>query len=531
MLMGMMKLLNAGDATKGDVSAAHGEVPTVTEEPSILSPTPPTQTPQPPQDLKISLQLPRRVEHLEFDKVSQAIKITKLKQWVKKLERMNKGRMIVEMDQDTDVVLNDDKEDDREVDDAVKDVHVEKSAQDQGRKAESQIIIEVVTVASETTTTASANITVVEAQVPAATLTTAPARVTAAPKEPKPFKNKQQIEQDEQYARELHAELNKNIDWDKVINHVKIKAKEDLAVKKYQALNRKPHTEAQAKKNMMLYLKNVASFKIDYFKGMSYDDIRPIFEAKFNSNVAFLLKIKEQIEEDENRALQSLNEIPAGRAAKRQKLNEEVEELKRHLQIVPNEDDDVYIEATLIARKVPVVDYQIIKLNNKPYYKIIRADDTHQLALNWLVSRVCVVYGKSVFESEKERGESCQGKTKSSYARAMIELRVDLKLIGTIVVVMPKLVGEGSICVLFGLSMSGNLFRCSNCKVFGHVLDNYPKNIRLNVVKNLKTPRQAARVVQIGPKVGFKPAKQVYKPVSDKISARTSGKKKQAWII
>nr|GEV46280.1 hypothetical protein [Tanacetum cinerariifolium] len=100
-----------------------------------------------------------------------------------------------------------------------------------------------------------------------------------------------------------------------------------------------------------MYLKNVAGFKMDYFKGMSYDDIRPIFKAKINSNVAFLLKTKEQIEEDKNRALQKLNETLVERAAKRRKLDEEVEELKRHLQIVPNEDDDVYTEATLLARK------------------------------------------------------------------------------------------------------------------------------------------------------------------------------------
>nr|GEX31860.1 reverse transcriptase domain-containing protein [Tanacetum cinerariifolium] len=56
---------------------------------------------------------------------------------------------------------------------------------------------------------------------------------------------------------------------------------------------------------------------------MSYGDIRPIFEAKFNSNVAFLLKTKEQIEEDENRALQRLNETPVERVAKRRKLDEE----------------------------------------------------------------------------------------------------------------------------------------------------------------------------------------------------------------
>nr|GEW22168.1 hypothetical protein [Tanacetum cinerariifolium] len=42
-------------------------------------------------------------------------------------------------------------------------------------------------------------------------------------------------------------------------------------------------------------------------------------------------------------------------------------------------DDDVYTEATPLAQKFLVVDYQIIELNNKPYHKIIRADDTHQL--------------------------------------------------------------------------------------------------------------------------------------------------------
>nr|GEZ17858.1 hypothetical protein [Tanacetum cinerariifolium] len=80
-----------------------------------------------------------------------------------------------------------------------------------------------------------------------------------------------------------------------------------------------------------------------------------------------------------SRKLQTINETPAEKAAKRRKLNEEVEDLKRHLPIVPNEDDDVYTEATPLARKVPVVDYEIIELNNKPYYKIIRADGTHQL--------------------------------------------------------------------------------------------------------------------------------------------------------
>nr|GEX77370.1 hypothetical protein [Tanacetum cinerariifolium] len=209
--------------------------------------------------------LTKRVEHLEFDKLAQALKITKLKRRVKKLEMRKKGRMIAEMDQDDVVVLEDDKEEDGEVADAVKDVEEAKvdeilsMQEDETELAKVQkvldvattakLIIEVVTAASETVTDASAIITTVEAQVPTTTLTTAPARVAATPsrrrkgevirdpeeesttstiipaktkskdkgkgilvEEPKPLKKKQQIEQDKQYARELHAELKKNID-------------------------------------------------------------------------------------------------------------------------------------------------------------------------------------------------------------------------------------------------------------------------------------------------------------------------------
>nr|GEV51063.1 hypothetical protein [Tanacetum cinerariifolium] len=127
--------------------------------------------------------------------------------------------------------------------------------------------------------------------------------------------------------------------------------------------------------------------ELDYFKGMSYDDIRLIFEAMFNTNIEFLLKSKEQIEEEENRAIKSINETPAQKATKRRKLNEEfkeVEDLKQHLEIVHDEDDGVYTEATLLARKVPVVDYEIIQLNNKPRYKIIKADGTHQLYASFI---------------------------------------------------------------------------------------------------------------------------------------------------
>ncbi|GJZ44184.1 hypothetical protein Tco_0591439, partial [Tanacetum coccineum] len=58
-------------------------------------------------------------------------------------------------------------------------------------------------------------------------------------------------------------------------------------------------------------------------------------------------------------------------------------------------------------------------------------------------------------------------------------------------------------------------------------LDECPKNIGSGVAKNLKKPSQAPRGVLVGPKVGFKLAKQVYKPVSKKPNANTSGNKKK----
>nr|GEX81645.1 hypothetical protein [Tanacetum cinerariifolium] len=279
--------------------------------------------------------------------------------------------------------------------------------EEESELAELQEVVDIVTTAkiiTEVVTTASTSITTAEVPIPAATtgaapiLTDAPSRRTKRvvirdPKEstttttstiihsktkskdkgkgilveePEPLKKQAQIEQDEKYATELEAELNRTIDWDEVIDHVNKKAKEDPAVKRYQALKRKPQTEAQARKNMIIYLKNVAGFKMDYFKGMSYDDIRPIFERYFDSNVAFLQKTKEHINEDESRVLKRINETPAEKAAKRKKLDKEVEELKRHLQIVPNKDDDVYTKATPLARKVPVVDYEIYNKNIKP---------------------------------------------------------------------------------------------------------------------------------------------------------------------
>ncbi|GKB33568.1 hypothetical protein Tco_0872969, partial [Tanacetum coccineum] len=117
---------------------------------------------------------------------------------------------------------------------------------------------------------------------------------------------------------------------------------------------------------------------------------------------------------------------------------------------------------------------------------------------------------------------------RSSYARAMIELRADVELKDNIVVVVPKLIGERfSMCTIC-IEYECKLLKCSSCKVFGHVLDDCHKKSISDVLKNLTNPRQAVRRIQVDPKLGFKPIRQVYQHVSKKNGASANGKKKQA---
>nr|GEV47602.1 hypothetical protein [Tanacetum cinerariifolium] len=147
---------------------------------------------------------------------------------------------------------------------------------------------------------------------------------------PKPMKKKDQIEMDVEYAKKLQEEINKeheetykNIDWNAALDHVQ--SKEPQYIKRYHGMKKKPQTESEACKNMIFYLKNTES--------------------------------REEMEEEDEEIIKSINETPAQKAAKR----------------------------TPIGRKVHVVDYEIVIINNKPRYKIIKADGTHQLYTSFII--------------------------------------------------------------------------------------------------------------------------------------------------
>nr|GEZ32938.1 putative ribonuclease H-like domain-containing protein [Tanacetum cinerariifolium] len=209
---------------------------------------------------------------------------------------------------------------------------------------EVQEAVEVVTTAklmTEVVTAAATQVVAASTPIPAAkpkilSITSAPAVST---------RRRKGVEE----INKEHEEAYKNIDWNAALDH------------------------------------NTKGYKMDFFKGKKFDEILPIFQAKFDANMRFLFKSREEMEKEDEEIIKSINETPVQKAAKRRKLSEEAQEandLRKRLEIVQDVDDDVFVEATPLAQKVPIVDYQIVVIDNKLKYKIIRAYDTHQFYIN-----------------------------------------------------------------------------------------------------------------------------------------------------
>nr|GEY75489.1 protein FAR1-related sequence 5 [Tanacetum cinerariifolium] len=122
----------------------------------------------------------------------------------------------------------------------------------------------------------------------------------------------------------------------------------DPKVLRYHALQNKVFSKAKVRKNMCTYLKNQEGYKQSYFKGMKYEDIRPIFERKLDKQT------KEEIKAQAN-------------------TDQEIEEMKLFVKIVP--DEDIAIDDIPLATKPSViVEYKIVKEGKISTYHIIRAD-------------------------------------------------------------------------------------------------------------------------------------------------------------
>ncbi|GJR72337.1 hypothetical protein Tco_0084702 [Tanacetum coccineum] len=131
---------------------------------------------------------------------------------------------------------------------------------------------------------------------------------------PKKIKKKEmiQIGHDEELAQKLHAEElvkdtarqeQERYDFEKALElqkqldeKEKVVAKSqahdidwsDPAMLRYHAVQNRSFSIAEVRKNMCIYLKNQGGYKQSHFKGMSYEDIRPIFKRVWDQNHVFV---------------------------------------------------------------------------------------------------------------------------------------------------------------------------------------------------------------------------------------------------
>ncbi|GKF00053.1 hypothetical protein Tco_0023403 [Tanacetum coccineum] len=90
---------------------------------------------------------------------------------------------------------------------------------------------------------------------------------------------------DERQQVPTEATQSKGIDWN------------DPSVLIYHALKNKHVSIAQERRIMITYLKNQGSYKESYFKRMSYNNIRPIFERVWD-HVSTFIPIGSEVEKD-----------------------------------------------------------------------------------------------------------------------------------------------------------------------------------------------------------------------------------------
>ncbi|GJV28593.1 putative ribonuclease H-like domain-containing protein [Tanacetum coccineum] len=130
----------------------------------------------------------------------------------------------------------------------------------------------------------------------------------------------------------------------------------DPSVIRYHALQNRPRSVAEVRKNMIMYLKNQGGYKMKDFKGMSYNDIRPIFEKVWDQVHSFVPMDSEEVQR-----LKRADEEP--------KIDElSHEQLNQMVIIVP--DEGINVEA--LQTKYPIIGWKVYSEDTMQFWKIIR---------------------------------------------------------------------------------------------------------------------------------------------------------------
>nr|GEU69921.1 hypothetical protein [Tanacetum cinerariifolium] len=161
-----------------------------------------------------------------------------------------------------------------------------------------------------------------------------------------PMKKKDQISLDEELAFKLQA---KEEEQEKIAKKKlnKLNRRKFFAAKRTKEKRSRPPTKAQQRSLMCNYLKNMDGWKPKVLKNKSFAEIQELFDKAMKRINTFVdLKLswcRRKVEDDK-----------------------ESNELKKCLEIIPDDGDDVTIDATPLSVKSPtIVDYKIYKEGKK----------------------------------------------------------------------------------------------------------------------------------------------------------------------
>ncbi|GKC39842.1 hypothetical protein Tco_1052226 [Tanacetum coccineum] len=182
-------------------------------------------------------------------------------------------------------------------------------------------------------------------------------------------------------ALELQKQLDEredtdDIDWNAIAEQVQERKLD--TIKRYQTLKKKPVSVAQARKNMMIYLKNMAGYKMNYFKGMSYDEIRPIFEEEYNK-IQTLFKKDTEVEKtmtkrvaEETLLQESFKRLRAAKVSRSEPIQEQQ---TKESQELSEEELQKLLVTVPVEVKYPIINWEIYTEESRVYWKIIRVGD------------------------------------------------------------------------------------------------------------------------------------------------------------
>ncbi|GJX92078.1 hypothetical protein Tco_0345404 [Tanacetum coccineum] len=165
----------------------------------------------------------------------------------------------------------------------------------------------------------------------------------------------------EQEARSKAKQEQERIDFETAL---------ELQKKLDEREENRPFLVAEVRKNMCMYLKNQGGYKMSHFKGMSYEEIRHIFEKVWDQIQSFVPMDSEKEKGSEKKtkgrrkkslARKRAKETLSEESAKKQKLEDdaEKEELQVYLNIVPEEES---LDVESLATKQDVLElYRLVK--------------------------------------------------------------------------------------------------------------------------------------------------------------------------